>query len=122
MSASTAARRGPGTSAGRIVGRDYAGERRAGRSLLRGATPYLLAAAVLTGLAVVALRSDLILMRYGLTEAMKEERELLEERRELTARVRALRDPARLSHLAEERGFIRPERVLKVAPPGGDPR
>jgi hypothetical protein len=61
-------------------------------------------------------------MRYGLSAAMKEERELLEERRELTARVRALRDPARLSRLAEERGFIRPERVVKVEPPGGEPR
>ena len=122
MSASTAEHRSPGASAGRIVGRDYARERRVGRSLLRGATPILLGAAVLAGLGVVALRSDLILMRYGLSAAMKEERELLEERRELTARVRALRDPARLSRLAEERGFIRPERVVKVEPPGGEPR
>jgi hypothetical protein len=122
MSASSAARRTPGASSDPIVGRDFARERRGGRTLLRGATPFLLCAAVLAGLAIVALRSDLILMRYGLTAAMKEERGLLEERRELTARVRVLRDPARLSRLAEERGFIRPERVVEIEPAGALPR
>jgi hypothetical protein len=53
---------------------------------------------------------------------MKEERALLEERRELTARVRVLRDPARLSRLAEERGFIRPEQVLEIETAGALPR
>jgi hypothetical protein len=122
MCASTAARRTPGTGSDPIVGRSFAREQSGRRSLLRGATPYLLGAAVLAGLAVVALRSDLILMRYGLTAAMKEERALLEERRELTARVRVLRDPARLSRLAEERGFIRPEQVLEIETAGALPR
>jgi hypothetical protein len=122
MSAPAPARRSSRAASGPIVGRDFAREQHGGRSLLRGATPYLLGAAVLVGLAVAALRNDLIHMRYGLTAAMKQERELLEERRELTARVRALRDPARLSRLAEERGFIRPERVLKIEPAGGEPR
>jgi hypothetical protein len=43
---------------------------------------------------------------------MQQERELLQERRELTARVRSLRDPSRLARLARERGFERPARVL----------
>lgn len=122
MSAPAPARRAPRAISGPIVGRDFAARQRGGGSLHRGATPYLLSAAVLVGLAVVALRNDLIHMRYGLTAAMKEERALLEERRELTARVRALRDPARLSRLAEERGFVRPERVVKIEPAGEPPR
>ena len=113
MSAPAAARRDAGTAARRIVGRDFAREPRR-RSLLRGAAPVLVGAAVLVGLAVVSLRNDLIRIRYALTAAMQEERELLQERRELTARVRALRDPARLSRLAEQRGFVRPERVLEA--------
>jgi hypothetical protein len=61
-------------------------------------------------------------MRYELSAAMQEERELLLERRELTARVGALRDPARLSRIARERGFVRPERVFEIPPPRGGAR
>jgi len=122
MSAPAPARRIEGAAPGPIVGRDFAREQRGRRSLLRGAAPYLVGAAVLVGLAVVALRNDLIRMRYGLTAAMQEERDLLQERRELTARVRALRDPARLVRLAEERGFVRPERVFEALPARDEPR
>jgi cell division protein FtsB len=108
--------------AGILVGRDFARERRAARSALHAALPYLVGAAVAIGLAIAALRNDLIRMRYDLTAAMREERELLQERRELTARVRELRDPARLAELARERGFVRPERVFELEPPGGAAR
>jgi len=104
---------------GSLVGRDFARERRGERSALHTALPYLVAAVVATGLAVVALRNDLIRMRYGLTAALQEELDLLQERRELTARVRALRDPARLARLARERGFVRAERVLELEATGG---
>jgi len=105
---------------GLLVGRDFAVERRSvGRSGLHAALPYLVGAAVALGLSIVALRNDLIRMRYGLTAAMQEERDLLQERRELTARVRTLRDPARLARLARERGFQRPARVFELEPPGG---
>ena len=122
MSAHAPARRIRDAAPAPIVGRDFARPQRGSRSLLRGAAPYLVGAAVLVGLAVVALRNDLIRMRYGLTAAMQEERDLLQERRELTARVRELRDPARLVRLAEERGFVRPERVFETRPAGGEPR
>ena len=105
--------------AGLLVGRDFAVERRGGRSGLHAALPYLVGAAVAIGLSIVALRNDLIRMRYGLTAAMQEERDLLQERREFTARVRALRDPARLVRLAEERGFVRPDRVFELEPSRG---
>ena len=122
MSAPAPARRAPGASPAPIVGRDFAREGRGGRSLLRGAAPALLGAAVLVGLGVVALRNDLIRMRYALTAAMQEERDLLQQRRELTARVRALRDPVRLTRLAEARGFVRPDRVFETPSAGGQER
>jgi len=123
MSAPAPSGRAPEASTAPIVGRDFAREQRRGRSLVRGAAPVLLGAAVLVGLAVVGLRNDLIRMRYALTAALQEERDLLQQRRELTASVRALRDPVRLTRLAEERGFVRPERVFETPPaPGGELR
>ncbi len=116
--ASAAPRRIDRSAATRLVGRDVAAEPRRGRSRLRTALPALVGAAVAIGLALVALRNDLIRMRYGLSAAIQQERELLQERRELTARVRALRDPARLSRLARARGFARPERVFEVGASG----
>ena len=76
--------------------------------------------AVLAALGVAALRSDGIHVRYGLADAVRQERELLEERRVAVARLRALRDPARLALLAREQGFVRPARIrtLPVAAPG----
>jgi hypothetical protein len=106
-----------------LVGRDVAGGRRPRRAPLRGRRLAVAAgAAVLVGLAMAALRSDLLRMRYALSEAMQRERELLQRRRELVARVRALRDPARLARLARERGFARPERVYELEPPRGPAR
>jgi hypothetical protein len=111
--------RAEGSAGVRLVGRDVARTPRRARSAPRPALPALVAAAVAIGLALVALRNDLIRMRYGLSAAMQQERELLGERRELTARVRALRDPARLARLARDRGFVRPERVFESGTAGG---
>ena len=102
-----------------LVRRDFAAGPRRGRVILRAAVPTLVGVAVAVGLAMVALRNDLIRIRYALTAAMREERDLLQQRRELTAQVRALRDPARLGRIAREQGFVRPERVLEIEAPGG---
>jgi hypothetical protein len=102
------------------VGLDFAEPRGARTS--RGFLAVVVGAAVVVGLAIVALRNDLIRMRYDLSAAMQQERELLQERRELTARVVALRDPARLAGLARERGFARPERIFEVGAPEGGAR
>jgi hypothetical protein len=85
--------------------------------------PLFLIGALLAGFALAALRTDLIRIRYGLARAMREERDLFEENRSLTARVRSLRDPARLGRIAHERGFVRPERVIElpIAPAATDP-
>jgi hypothetical protein len=114
------ARRAADAAPIRLVGRDFA-EQRGGRTS-RGFVAVLVGAAVVVGLALAALRNDLIRMRYDLSEAMQQERELLEARRELTAKLVALRDPARLARLARERGFVRPERVLAVGAPEGGAR
>ena len=78
-----------------------------------------LAAVLLAGLAIAALRIDLFPVRYGLSEALAEERELLEQRRVELARVGSLRDPARLGELARQRGFGPPERVVELPPHAG---
>jgi hypothetical protein len=98
-----------------LVGRDMARARIVpppGRKLLPG----LLVGLLIAGLALAALRIDLIRVRYGLATAMREEKELLEEQRGWIARVRELRDPTRLSTLAAEKGFDRPQRVIELRP------
>jgi hypothetical protein len=82
----------------------------------------LIVAALASGLALAALRIDILRARYALAESALEEKTLLEQRREWTARVRALRDPARLASLAGKRGLGPPERVVELAPEAEDHR
>jgi hypothetical protein len=76
--------------------------------------PALLAVALAVALGIAALRIDLIRVRYGLADALSEEKALLEKRREAVAHLRALRDPARLTRLASEYGLIRPARIIDL--------
>jgi hypothetical protein len=104
-----------------LVGRDFAQPRTAGRAL-PGVLPALLAGVLLAALALAALRVDLIRVRYGLGQAMQEEKELLEQDRTLRARVGSLRDPIRLARLAPRYGLARPARVLELSVgPAPDP-
>jgi hypothetical protein len=96
------------------VGRDFAQSRNPDRPW-RGALPALLAGVLIAALAIVTLRVDLIRVRYGLGEEMKEERELLERDRALRAEVGSLRDPIRLARLAPRYGLARPARVLELS-------
>jgi hypothetical protein len=82
---------------------------------------FAVAGFLLVGLAVAALRVDLIRVRYGLADAVREEKVLLEEKRQALARMRTLRDPSRLARLAADRGLARPERIvdLPAAPEQG---
>lgn len=73
-------------------------------------------------LALAALRNDLIRVRYGLAEAMAEEKRLVEEQRGLVAELRRLRHPARLRERAEELGLAAPERALDLRPRSGASR
>ncbi len=94
------------------IGRDLA---RVPRLRRRPSHPlWITLAGILVALSVAALRIDILRMRYGLGEALETEKALMEQRRELTAQVRSLRDPARLAHLAIESGLGRPERVIDL--------
>jgi hypothetical protein len=96
-----------------LIGRDLA-PIRSGASDRRRLLPVALVGALMAALCLAALRIDLIRQGYALAAAMREERELLEERDQLTARVRSLRDPARLARLARSLDFERPGRVIEL--------
>lgn len=113
--------RRPARARADLVGRDFSGLRPAGRPW-SGRLPALLAGVLLAALAIVSLRVDLIRVRYGLGEAMEQEKALLEQERKLRARVGGLRDPTRLAELAPRYGLARPARVLELsAGPAPDP-
>ena len=71
-------------------------------------------ATVASCLTLVALRSDLTRVRYELSQASVELRQLDEENRTLTLRLRELHDPRRLSEIARVRGFGPPERIVEL--------
>jgi hypothetical protein len=96
-----------------IVGRDLAGAPRRAQSRARLRLPIALGA-IAAALLLVTLRIEILRLRYALAEVASEEHALLEHSRQLTVRVRELRDPKRLRRLAVERGFTRPDRVLSV--------
>jgi len=106
--------RRPARARADLVGRDFAQPRSTGRPWT-GALAALLAGVLLAALALAALRVDGIRVRYGLGQAMKEERELLERDRTLRAQVGSLRDPIRLARLAPRYGLVRPARVLELS-------
>jgi hypothetical protein len=102
-------------SRGNLAGRDLARVRIAPRSRQR-LLALLLTGALLAGFSLVALRIDILRLRYALADAVAQQQALLEEHRDATARLETLRDPARLASLADERGFSRPRRVIELAP------
>lgn len=100
--------------AGGWVGLDFSGPRPARRT--RGMIPLLLIASVVA-LGVAALRIDLIRIRYAMAEVTEAEDRLREERRQLIARKRQLRDPVALAELARVRGFRAPSVSLTLPDP-----
>jgi len=103
------------TAGGRLdlVGRDMASDRRALGRRPR-VSPALLAVVLVAALALAALRIDLIRVRYGLADALSQEKALLEQRREALAQLRTLRDPARLARVARDYGLRRPARIIEL--------
>ncbi|MBW2288492.1 MAG: hypothetical protein JRG80_15175 [Deltaproteobacteria bacterium] len=98
-----------------LIGRDVAGMpfRSSPSSRL---LPVALVGTLIAALCLAALRVDLIRQRYELAEAMNTEKQLIDQKRLLTAQARRLRDPARLARMAAERGFVRPERLIDIEP------
>jgi hypothetical protein len=102
-----------------LVGRDFARD----RAPVRRPTGFVAALAVgalFAALLATSLRVEILRLRYALGEAVKEEASLLEQTRVLTVARRELRDPRHLRRLAEERGFVRPARVIRLDPAGGE--
>ncbi len=97
-----------------LIGRDLA-KMRVLTPRRRRVAPLALLGILLAALGLAALRIDLIRVRYGLVEAVREEKGLLEARRVLRARLGTLRDPTRLARLAAKLQLARPERELELS-------
>ena len=104
-----------------LVGRDLANEAPRGRIPV-WLIPGIVVGGVFAALAIAHVRVELIGQGYKRYSAVERLQALEEEKRILTAHVRELRDPARLAQLAREMGLSRPDRVIALAPPGGEPR
>ncbi len=104
-----------------LVGRDLAGGGLRKR-LPIWVIPAMVVCGVIVALAIANLRVQLIGQGYKRASAVTRHQQLEEEQRNLAARVRELRDPARLASLAEEMGLARPERVIALTPPGFETR
>ena len=104
-----------------LVGRDLAGGGLRKR-LPIWIIPAMVVCGVIVALAIANLRVQLIGQGYKRASAVTKHQQLEEEQRNLAARVRELRDPARLASLAKEMGLARPERVIALAPPGSEMR
>ncbi len=100
-----------------MIGRDLAAQRTPTQSAW--IIPLMLLA-LMASLGVAALRIDLLRSQYALAEHIAEERELLEEQRTLTAQMRQLHDPVRLSRRAEALGFDRPEHLIDLPGAGAE--
>lgn len=99
-----------------LIGRDVAHVRgRAGVPLRL--TVLLMVIFAVAGLGIVGMRSDVMRIRYALSEAITEEKRLRLEYNESTVEMRKLRSPARVTRLAEELGFQRPERIIDLSVP-----
>jgi hypothetical protein len=84
--------------------------------------PGIVVGGVFAALAIAHVRVELIGQGYKRYSAVERLQALEEEKRILTAQVRELRDPARLTGLAREMELSRPDRVIALAPPGDELR
>lgn len=102
-----------------LVGLDFSSidQRTASRKLGPAMIALLIAA-----IGLVALRTEVIKLRYELAEIGKRERTLDQQQRDLQVRVRQLRNPQLLAIRAEELGFRRPDRLIDVPSPGAADR
>jgi hypothetical protein len=104
-----------------LVGRDLANDAPR-RRIPIWLIPGIVVGGVFAALAIAHVRVELIGQGYKRYDAVGRLQTLEEEKRILTAQVRELRDPARLARLARKMGLSRPDRVIALAPPGGEPR
>ena len=93
--------------------RDWSTPRRQAQRRLAW-TP-LFAAAVLSLLALAALRVSILRTRYALGATLQHETELLARERSVAAAASEQRAPQKLRESAAQLGFTRPERVIDLA-------
>ncbi len=113
-------RRGLG-DARHLIGRDLANDAPR-RRIPIWLIPGIAVGGVFAALAIAHVRVELIGQGYKRYSAVERLQALEEEQRSLAARVRELRDPARLAALAREMGLSRPDHVIVLAPPGDELR
>ena len=99
---------------GDLVGRDFARVRASSARLSTRRIAWLVAIAFASALALAALRIDILRVRYALGAAIREEKALVQEQRQQTAALEALRHPSRLVEFAAKRGFAPPRRVIDL--------
>lgn len=95
-----------------LIGLDMAPARKERRHGML--VPTTIAAVVVGALVLVGLRNDIRRMRYAAADAIRSERELLEEKRVVTVELRRLREPTLLAERALELGFAKPDRVIRL--------
>jgi hypothetical protein len=101
-------------TAGDLVGRDFARVRTKTPRLSTRRIAWLVGIAFSCALALTALRIEILRVRYALGAALREEKELVQQERQQTAQLEALRHPSRLVELAAKRGFAPPRRVIDL--------
>jgi hypothetical protein len=74
----------------------------------------LVVAALAGGLFLATLRTDVLRMRFSVAEHFKQQLQLEQQKRQLTVKMRQLRDPAELSQRARALGFRRAERLIDL--------
>jgi len=97
-----------------FVGRDMARSHPAATRNFQCWLPAGLLGVFFATLSLTALRDELIEVRYAIIAAHDEEVRLREERDLWVSRVQQLRNPARLTALAGEQGFARPDHTIDL--------
>jgi hypothetical protein len=94
-----------------LVGRDFSAFER--RRLPRVLLPALIALFI-GAFGLVALRTEILKLRYELAHQLEHESALGAQQRDLTVRIRQLRAPRQLAQRAAALGFERPGRVIDL--------
>ena len=101
-------------TSGDLVGRDFARVRAGTARLSTRRIAWLVGIGFACALALAALRIDILRTRYALGAAIREEKALVQQQRQQTATLEALRHPSRLVEIAEKRGFAPPRHVIDL--------
>ncbi len=96
-----------------LVGRNFVA-RRVSTAAWRRTGAAVLVGLVVGGMLLVSLRMAIVRSRYALADAAATETALMAAEREAAVTLREMRDPRRLTALAEAQGFVRPERVVEL--------